>query len=174
MEAIKKIDNGIGWVLRMLSAIMLGVVFLLYLYTTFMRFFIGMMPFLPVITAHSEISEWCLVWAIFLSSAEVARQKGHIVVDFIIVRFQGRLFGDILSVIVHLITLVFCVAMAISGMIYISKSTAMSTYLPFGKRWFYLCIPICFWLMAIYAVRDLITDFVTISKRLKENKAVQN
>ena len=168
MKALKLFDECLGKVLRFISAVLLAIVFVLYIYTIILRFLKGAMPFLPIIHAQSEISELCLVWGIFLASAEVARTQGHVVVDFIITATAGKFSGKVLSLISHITTLIFSIAMIWGSFTMIGKMTARATYMPFGKKYFYMCIPICFILMAIYGVRDILQDFVSFGKKAEE------
>lgn len=167
MKVLQTIDRTLGKIFRFVSSASFTIVLLLFLYTIFLRWFKPIIPILPVIPAGSEIAEMCLVWGVFIASAELCRTNQQIVVDIVIEQLNGKMIGKLLMILTNILSLTFGTWVTIGAYRLISRTSLMMVYLPFSKGLCYACIPICSMVMVIYSLKNIIA----ISGGLFSNKA---
>ena len=166
---LKKTEGGIGRVTRAAASCCLLIVFVLYLFNIFTRFF-------PIVNPIwiDETIQFFLVWMIFLAAMEAVRTGEHFLVDIITDKVQGRFLGKIFRLLSVLITLFTFALICWFGFNLCARSTSVMYTLKFMKQsYFYFCIPLSAIFMCAYTARDLftaITDFLPAGARRKQNE----
>lgn len=174
MKYWNKFENIVGVLMRSIASVCLGIVFALFILNIATR--------LPSITYNpkwiDETIQFFLVWMIFLGSAELVRTRGHFVVDILTDHFHGTATGRVLAVISTALMLVTYAVIFYFGVRLCMKSDAAMYTLHFMKKsYFYSCIPVSAFFMALFTMRDLIfsvMDIVThgaVTRRLDAEKA---
>lgn len=164
MNLLKKAENTVGAATRGLAAFCLFVVFALFLLNVLTR--------LPFITWNptwiDEVIKFFLVWMIFLGAMELTRTGSHFMVDILVDKFHGTLFGRIMRIISTLIMLVTFAVVLFFGVRLVMTSAMKATYtLPsfVTMSWFYLCIPVSAFFMVLYSFRDVVLAFADLIKK---------
>ncbi|MEW6261613.1 MAG: TRAP transporter small permease [Thermodesulfobacteriota bacterium] len=105
---------------------------------------------------------WCMeftrimfLWLVMLGAAVVAREKGHISINFFVDRFPPAL-KTAWQVLLHLMILAFCGLMIHQGLkIYPLVAEAETPTLGLSMGWLYLSVPAGGLLMAVYYLENL-------------------
>ncbi|MCI8491698.1 MULTISPECIES: TRAP transporter small permease [Anaerotruncus] len=174
MKYWNKFENIVGVLMRGVASVCLGVVFALFILNISTR--------LPFITYNpkwiDETIQFFLVWMIFLGSAELVRTRGHFVVDILTDHFHGTVAGRVMAVISTALMLATYTVIFYFGVRLCMKSDAAMYTLHFMKKsYFYSCVPVSSFFMALFTIRDLIfsvMDIVThgaVTRRLDAEKA---
>lgn len=155
MKLLKRAEQAVGMATRALSALCLGMVFVLFLLNVLTR--------LPMVTWNptwiDEVIKFFLVWMIFLGAMELARTGGHFMVDIMVDRFRGTLVGRIMRLISTVLLLITFSVVLFFGVRLVMTSGMKVTYTlpPFvTMSWFYACIPVSAFFMVLYSARDVV------------------
>lgn len=104
-----------------------------------------------------ELARFLFVWVVFLGSALVMGESGHLAVEFIPLHFKGKPFGKVLEIIINLCSYVFIILLLTQG----AKMTKVMTFqmspgMDISMSYVYSVIPISCVLMLLYVIRDSI------------------
>jgi TRAP-type transport system small permease protein len=107
-----------------------------------------------------ELARFLFVWVVFLGSALIMGESGHLAVQFVPEHFKGRLLGKILEILILFFSYVFILILMFQG----SKMTSMMTFqtapgIGISMSYVYAVIPVSSVLMLFYLVRNTITIF---------------
>jgi TRAP-type C4-dicarboxylate transport system permease small subunit len=137
--------------------------------------FCGLLLFLAVTISMSEIiarvvfktsidllfdfSVWITVWALLLIAGPLLPEGGHISIDFIRIKFNGR-FRKLLEVCLALITLAYGAlitwgAIQFLQQLYVRKAI-FPRYIAIPKCIVELCVPVGMFIFTVYAVIGLV------------------
>ena len=104
-----------------------------------------------------EIARFLFVWVVFLGSALIMGESGHLAVEFLPNHFKDKAFGKVLQVIINLAGYVFTLILLFQG----AKMTKVMTFqtspgLEIPMSYVYVVIPVSCFLMLLYLVKDSI------------------
>lgn len=156
MQAFLNVLNGcdrvITKIVRWICIISMMLIFIMFLMNIFVRF-------VPIynFTQTDEWTQLLLVWVIFFGAQDLARTKGHFIVDVLTDRLVGTTLGYIFKIISAAIELTLYITICYFGFKLVGRSVAyMQTIHWLQIRYFYLVIPVSAFFMSIYSLRDLI------------------
>ncbi len=115
-----------------------------------------------------ELARFLFVWVVFLGSALIMGESGHLAVQFLPTKFKGTGFGLFLEIFTNVCSYVFILLLLTQG----AKMTSIMTFqtapgLGISMSWVYAVIPLSAALMLLY----LIKDSLMIIRKLTGKKA---
>ncbi len=104
-----------------------------------------------------EIARFLFVWVVFLGSALIMGESGHLAVRMLPERFKDTTFGFILEIFINVCSYVFILMLIVQG----GKMTSTMTFqtapaLGISMSWVYAIIPASGLLMLLYLIKDTI------------------
>ena len=113
-----------------------------------------------------ELARFLFVWVVFLGSALIMGESGHLAVQFLPDKFKGTVFGTILDVVINICGYIFIGLLLTQGW----KMTSIMTFqrapgLDIPMSWVYVIIPVSCVLMLLYLFRETLRIFRNISGR---------
>lgn len=113
-----------------------------------------------------ELARFLFVWVVFLGSALIMGESGHLAVQFLPDKFKGTAFGTVLDVVINVCGYVFIGLLLTQGW----KMTSIMTFqrapgLDIPMSWVYVIIPVSCVLMLLYLFRETLRIFRNISGR---------
>jgi TRAP-type C4-dicarboxylate transport system permease small subunit len=114
-----------------------------------------------------ELARYLFVYVVFLGSALIMGESGHLAVEFLPNRFKGRPFGKFLTILSLVCGYIFALILLVQG----AKMTEVMTFqespgLEISMSYIYVVIPVSSVLMLLYLIRDTI--------RLVKGQAVEH
>lgn len=125
--------------------------------------------FLQVITRYifnhtfewsEELARFLFVWVVFLGSALIMGEGGHLAVQLLPRKFTGRPLGHAMNLFINACSYAFILLLLVQG----AKMTSVMTFqtapgLGISMSWVYAVIPLSACLMMLYLVRDTVEIF---------------
>lgn len=116
-----------------------------------------------------ELARFLFVWVVFLGSALIMGESGHLAVEFVPNHFKGRPFGKILEIIIIAASYVFTLLLLIQG----AKMTEVMTFqtspgLEISMSYVYIVIPLSSALMLLYLIKDTVRIIKGFNNKTKE------
>ena len=113
-----------------------------------------------------ELARFLFVWVVFLGSALIMGESGHLAVQFLPDKFKGTVFGTVLDVVINVCGYVFIGLLLTQGW----KMTSIMTFqrapgLDIPMSWVYVIITVSCVLMLLYLFRETLRIFRNISGR---------
>lgn len=113
-----------------------------------------------------ELARFLFVWVVFLGSALIMGESGHLAVQFLPDKFKGTAFGTVLDIIINVCGYIFIGLLLTQGW----KMTSIMTFqrapgLDIPMSWVYVIIPVSCVLMLLYLFRETLRIFRNISGR---------
>lgn len=113
-----------------------------------------------------ELARFLFVWVVFLGSALIMGESGHLAVQFLPDKFKGTAFGTVLDIVINVCGYVFIGLLLTQGW----KMTSIMTFqrapgLDIPMSWVYIIIPVSCVLMFLYLFRETLRIFRNISGR---------
>jgi TRAP-type C4-dicarboxylate transport system permease small subunit len=104
-----------------------------------------------------ELARYLFVWVVFLGSALIMGESGHLAVQFVPNHFKGTAVGNVLKIVINLSGYVFILLLLVQG----AKMTQVMTFqispgLEIPMSWVYSVIPLSALLMLLYLARDTV------------------
>ncbi len=120
-----------------------------------------------------EIARFLFVWVVFLGSALIMGESGHLSVRMLPEKFKDTTFGFVLEVFINFCSYAFILLLIVQG----SKMTSTMTFqtapaLGISMSWIYAIIPASATLMLLYLVKDTIRIAKEIAK-VRQAKAAE-
>lgn len=104
-----------------------------------------------------ELARFLFVWVVFLGSALIMGESGHLAVEFIPLRFNGRPFGKVLDVIINISGYAFVLLLLVQGFKMTKTMTfQLSPGMQLPMSYVYSVIPISCALMLLYLIKDTV------------------
>lgn len=102
-----------------------------------------------------ELARFLFVWVVFLGSALVMGESGHLAVEFLPLHYKGTLFGKVLELIINVCSYAFILLLLVQG----AKMTTIMTFqlspgMDLPMSYVYGVIPFSCALMLLYVIRD--------------------
>jgi TRAP-type C4-dicarboxylate transport system permease small subunit len=107
-----------------------------------------------------ELARYLFVWVVFLGSALIMGESGHLAVQFVPNHFKGTAVGKGLEMVINLSGYVFILILLYQG----AKMTRVMTFqispgMEIPMSWVYAVIPISSALMLLYLIKDTVRIF---------------
>jgi len=107
-----------------------------------------------------ELARYLFVWVVFIGSALIMGESGHLAVQFVPNHFKGTATGKLMEIIINLSGYVFILILLTQG----AKMTRVMTFqispgLEIPMSWVYAVIPLSSALMLLYLVKDSVRIF---------------
>lgn len=102
-----------------------------------------------------ELARFLFVWVVFLGSALVMGESGHLAVEFVPLHYKGKPFGKVLEILINVASYAFILLLLVQG----AKMTKVMTFqtspgLEISMSYVYAVIPVSCALMLLYVIRD--------------------
>lgn len=145
-----KLLKGVRAVLYGFSVAAMSVMLVIIFAQVVTRYFFSYTP-----EWSEELARFLFVWVVFLGSALIMGEGGHLAVQFLPNKFKGTRFGFFLDVLINLAGYAFIILLLTQGW----KMTSIMTFqrapgLDLPMSWVYAVIPASSILMLLYLVRD--------------------
>jgi TRAP-type transport system small permease protein len=102
-----------------------------------------------------ELSRFLFVWVVFLGSALIMGESGHLAVQFLPLKFKGRPFGTFLEILINISSYIFIGILFWQGLRMTRIMTfQMSPGMDIPMSYIYAVIPVSCVLMMLFVVRD--------------------
>ena len=156
-----KLLKGVRTVLYGFSVVAMSVMLIVIFAQVVTRYFFGYTP-----EWSEELARFLFVWVVFLGSALIMGEGGHLAVQFLPDKFKGTKFGTALDIIINLAGYVFIILLLTQGW----KMTSIMTFqrvpgLDIPMSWVYAVIPFSCVLMLLYLLKDTLRIVKNFSKR---------
>jgi TRAP-type transport system small permease protein len=102
-----------------------------------------------------ELSRYLFVWVVFLGSALIMGESGHLAVEFLPLKFKGRPFGAFLDIVINISSYIFIGILFWQGLRMTRVMTfQMSPGMDIPMSYIYVVIPISCVLMLLFVLRE--------------------
>jgi TRAP-type C4-dicarboxylate transport system permease small subunit len=153
MDALKRIDRVLGFILRWGSTGLLALIFLILIANVFVRFF----PFTSF-GWFDEVVEMLIAWMVFLGAAALWRENEHFVVAFLPDLLKGKKAGYLLDIVINLISLAFIAVFTYYSLNLTLRAADWTPVINMPKKLLYASMPVSGIVMVIYSLRNIITS----------------
>lgn len=159
MKILRKADEILLKVLKILSASCMGAMVLLTIIEVLFRYFLK----IPSAWAE-EFARLALVWCVVLASAAGVRLLEHPYLEILTKHFPKKL-RSVITILIYLIIAVFGVILTIYGVRF-TQATAMDfmTSLGYHKNYFYMPSFVGGALYTVYSIGHVVTEIQTLLK----------
>lgn len=156
-----KLLQGVRTVLYGFSVAAMSVMLVIIFAQVMTRYFFGYTP-----EWSEELARFLFVWVVFLGSALIMGESGHLAVQFLPDKFKGTALGSVLDIIINATGYVFIILLLTQGW----KMTSIMTFqrapgLDIPMSWVYVVIPVSSVLMLLYLLKDTIRIVKNFGKR---------
>jgi len=152
---MEKLLKGLNKILYGISVSAMAVMLMLIFLQVIMRYF-----FNHTFECSEEMARFLFVWVVFLGSALIMGENGHLAVQLLPRKFEGTMLGSFMALFINICSYAFILLLLIQG----SKMTSVMTFqtapgLGISMSWVYVVIPISACLMMLYLFRDTLEIF---------------
>lgn len=156
-----KLLKGVRTVLYGFSVVAMSVMLVIIFAQVVTRYLFGYTP-----EWSEELARFLFVWVVFLGSALIMGESGHLAVQFLPDKFKGTAFGTVLDVIINVSGYVFIILLLTQGW----KMTSIMTFqrapgLDIPMSWVYVIIPVSCVLMLLYLLKETLRIIKTVAGR---------
>jgi TRAP-type C4-dicarboxylate transport system permease small subunit len=156
-----KLLKGVRKVLYGFSVAAMSVMLMIIFAQVVTRYTVGYTP-----EWSEELARFLFVWVVFLGSALIMGESGHLAVQFLPNRFKGTAFGTFLDITINVSGYIFIIMLLTQGW----KMTSIMTFqrapgLDIPMSWVYVIIPVSCILMLLYLLKETIRIVKTIAGR---------
>ncbi|SFD17739.1 TRAP transporter small permease [Tropicimonas isoalkanivorans] len=104
-----------------------------------------------------ELARFLFVWVVFLGSALIMGETGHLAVRFLPDYLSGSVAGLVLDAVINVLSYIFIYLLVFQGGTMATRMSFQTTpALGISVSWVYIALPISGLLMALYLTRDTI------------------
>ncbi len=130
------------------------------------RYFFGYTP-----EWSEELARFLFVWVVFLGSALIMGESGHLAVQFLPLHYKNKPFGKVLEIIINLSSYLFILILFVQG----SRMTKIMTFqmspgMDIPMSYVYFVIPLSCALMLLYVIKDSIRIIKSFTSAKKEER----
>lgn len=173
MSILRKLDRWLINIQEFLATLLMVLITIIVLIQVVLRYFLAV----PCPWAE-EFARLGLVWASFIAASLGLRTFAHPRMNALIDHVP-RVFRQILNIIIYSTILVMAYVMVYYGRLYYIKTIGdYTTSLSYARNVFYLPVPICGVIIAIYCVVWIVENIVGLIKKTEnkheESEAVQS
>lgn len=160
-DFMDKLLKGVRTVLYGFSVAAMSVMLVIIFAQVVTRYLFGYTP-----EWSEELARFLFVWVVFLGSALIMGESGHLAVQFLPDRVKGTALGTLLDIIVNVAGYVFIILLMTQGW----KMTSIMTFqrspgMDLPMSWVYAIIPVSCVLMLLYLLKDTLRIIANISGR---------
>ncbi len=122
-----------------------------------------------------EIARFLFVWVVFLGSALIMGESGHLAVRMLPDRLKDTTAGFVLEIFINFCSYIFILLLIIQG----GKMTSTMTFqtapaLGISMSWVYCIIPISGFLMLLYLIKDTFKIITAIKNHYRHQSGDEN
>ena len=156
-----KLLQGVRTVLYGFSVAAMSVMLVIIFAQVVTRYFFNYTP-----EWSEELARFLFVWVVFLGSALIMGESGHLAVQFLPDKLKGTALGSALDIVINAAGYVFIILLLTQGW----KMTSIMTFqrapgLDIPMSWVYAVIPFSCVLMLLYLLQDTLRIVKNFSKR---------
>jgi TRAP-type C4-dicarboxylate transport system permease small subunit len=156
-----KLLQGVRTVLYGFSVAAMSVMLVIIFAQVVTRYFFNYTP-----EWSEELARFLFVWVVFLGSALIMGESGHLAVQFLPDKLKGTALGSALDIVINAAGYVFIILLLTQGW----KMTSIMTFqrapgLDIPMSWVYAVIPFSCVLMLLYLLKDTLRIVKNFSKR---------
>ncbi len=155
MQFLKKLDEIVAAVLKVVVVSCLGIIAFILLFRVIIRF----TPINISLSWTDEVVEWCMAYMIFLTSALIMRSGAHFRVDLLQQKFRDTTFIRVLNFCVTIFNAVFFAVFFYYAWDLFTKAKAPTIILRAPRQVPYASIVTGGLLLFIYSIRDIVIAF---------------
>lgn len=164
-----KLLKGVRAVLYGFSVCAMSVMLVIIFAQVVTRYLFGYTP-----EWSEELARFLFVWVVFLGSALIMGESGHLAVQFLPDKFKGTAFGTLLDIVINAAGYVFIVLLLTQGW----KMTSIMTFqrspgMDLPMSYVYAVIPASCVLMLLYLLKDTVRIFKRVTGQDSGQTAVQ-
>ena len=152
MQFLKKLDEIVAAVLKVVVVGCLGTIAFILLFRVIIRF----TPINISLSWTDEVVEWCMAYMIFLTSALIMREGSHFRVDLLQQKFGNTTFIRVLNFCVTIFNAVFFAVFFYYAWDLFTKAKAPTIILRAPRQVPYASILTGGLLLFIYSIRDIV------------------
>ncbi len=152
MQFLKKLDEILGAVLKVVVVACLGTIAFILLFRVVIRF----TPINISLSWTDEVVEWCMAYMIFLTSALIMREGSHFRVDLLQQKFRDTTFIRVLNLCVTIFNAVFFAVFFYYAWDLFTKAKAPTIILRAPRQVPYASIVTGGFLLVVYSIRDIV------------------
>ena len=161
MRFLKKLDEIVAAVLKVVVVGCLGVIASILLFRVIIRF----TPINISLSWTDEVVEWCMAYMIFLTSALIMREGSHFRVDLLQQKFKDTTFIRVLNFCVAIFNAVFFAVFFYYAWDLFTKAKAPTIILRAPRQVPYASIVTGGLLLFIYSIRDIVAAVRELFRR---------
>jgi TRAP-type transport system small permease protein len=156
---LDKFLNGLRAILRWFSISAMLIMLFVIFGQVITRYFFDWTP-----EWSEELSRFLFVWVVFLGSALIMGESGHLAVQFLPLKFKGRPFGKFLDIVINISSYIFIGILFWQGLRMTRVMTfQMSPGMDIPMSYVYAVIPVSCVLMMLFVIRDSVKIIKGIS-----------
>ncbi|MBN2441765.1 MAG: TRAP transporter small permease [Spirochaetales bacterium] len=160
LKIVTVIDRFLGRLMKGVSILCMAVLLILLAGNVFVRF-------VPIMSFHwfDEIVRWAFAWLVFFGAAALWRENEHFRIQWLQVKLEGTIAGNILALVLEFLSLFFFIVLTYFGMWHTIRATQWTPIFNLSVRWMYVCVPINGFFMVIYSLRNVISQICLFRKK---------
>jgi len=163
---LDKLFKGLRSVLYWFSVAAMSVMLVVIFAQVVSRYFFNWTP-----EWSEELARYLFVWVVFIGSALIMGESGHLAVQFVPNHFKGTAAGKALEIVINLSGYVFILLLLVQGTKMMQVMTfQISPGLEIPMSWVYSVIPISSVLMLLYLVKDTVRIVRDVSGPKREGR----
>ena len=155
MQFLKKLDEIIASILKVVVVVCLGLIAFILLFRVIIRF----TPINISLSWTDEVVEWSMAYMIFLTSALIMRDGSHFRVDLLQQKFKNTIFIRVLNLLIAIFDAVFFCVFFYYAFDLFTKAKAPTIILRAPRQVPYASILTGGLLLFIYSIRDIVISF---------------
>ncbi len=130
----------------------MSIMLMLIFFQVISRYFFGY-----TLEWSEELARFLFVWVVFLGSALIMGESGHLAVQILPSKLKGSMAGNILDLIINICSYIFILLLLVQG----TKMTSTMTFqtapgLGLSMSYVYVIIPVSAVLMMLYLMKDTV------------------
>ncbi|QJT08739.1 TRAP transporter small permease [Oceanidesulfovibrio marinus] len=158
---MEKLLKFVRAVLFYISVIAMGAMLAIIFYQVITRYVFNFSP-----DWSEELARMLFVWVVFLGSALIMGEEGHLAVQILPRKFEGTAFGDFLQICINVCSYIFIGLLIVQG----TKMTRTMSFqtspgLGLSMSFVYFVMPLSGLLMLLYLIKDSIRIYRCIVTR---------
>jgi TRAP-type C4-dicarboxylate transport system permease small subunit len=111
---------------------------------------------------YTEVVDILFSWMVMSTVSVLGRDKAHLVVDLIGMKYSNRHWYYLLNLLTTLVALSFFLCLFYYGVLLCQGAVQTMPVLQIPRRWAYLCIPFNAFFLCIYAIRDIVKNLLIL------------
>jgi TRAP-type C4-dicarboxylate transport system permease small subunit len=161
-KTLSSIDRAVGAGMRTLCIVCIALLLILLSGNVLFRF-------VPIMSMgwYDEIVEMIFAWLVFIGAAALWRESSHFRVEWIYLKLKDRTAGNIVGILIELLSLFFLIVMTYQGLRLTLLANDWTPILKLPKRIQYVDIPIAGGLMVIYSIRNIGRNISSLLQQTK-------